>query len=142
MTNLSASGRLAAFTFHAYPGGSGTPPHTLPELNLNSTWLRTGIMTGSYADRCLGWWRELVDGGSSLGIAVTESSSSWNASLPPPAQDTFVNGFFSLAEWGQYASTGAQFIVRYESCGVAMSWIRTAVCLAAFLLSTGPLGIH
>ena len=112
MTNLSASGRLAAFTFHAYPGGSGAPPHpTLPQLALNASWLRGGIMTGSEADNCIAWWKGLVDGGSGLGLAVTEASSSWNATLPPPAQDTLVNGFFSLAEWGQYARTGVQFVV-------------------------------
>ena len=69
-------------------------------------------MTGSYAQRCIDWWRE--DGGGQPGgfaLAVTESSSSWNASLPQPAQDSFVNSFFSLAEWGQYARTGVSFIV-------------------------------
>ena len=80
-------------------------------------------MTGSDADNCIAWWRGLVDGGSGLGLAVTEASSSWNASLPPPAQDTFVNGFFSLAEWGQYARTGVQFVV--SQCGghLTRGWV-------------------
>jgi hypothetical protein len=57
MANLSASGRLAGFTFHAYPGGAGTGPIPMPQLLLNSSWLREGIMTGSEAQSCIDWWR-------------------------------------------------------------------------------------
>lgn len=125
MANLSASGKIAAFSFHAYPGGSGNPPHTLPELLLNSTWLRNGILTGSSAQSCINWWRE--DGGgspSAFGLVVTESSSSWNASLPQPAQDSFVNGFFSLAEWGQYSREGVTFLVRALGSFCCLVFIR------------------
>ena len=39
--------------------------------------------------------------------------SSWNATLPPPAQNSFLNGFFSIAEWGQYARTGVRLLARW-----------------------------
>jgi hypothetical protein len=77
-------------------------------------------MTGSDSAQCIGWWNA---GPRATGMAllVTESSSSWNATLPAPAQNAFLNGFFSVAEWGQYASTGVALLVReggplYRGC--------------------------
>jgi len=44
---------------------------------------------------------------------VTESSASWNVTLPPPAQDTFLHGFFTVAELGQYATRGVGAVARW-----------------------------
>ena len=69
-------------------------------------------MRGSEAYLCVDAWL----GGpraAGLELAVTESSSSWNLPLPPPAQNAFINGFFTIAELGQYAATGVSFVARW-----------------------------
>jgi len=109
----SIVGAAAGYTYHAYPGGNGTGPSALPLLLLNSTWLRTGIMTGSDSNTCIAQW---VAGPRADGLVlwVTESSSSWSWQLPPPAQNSFLHGFYTLAALGQYASTGVGLLARWS----------------------------
>lgn len=68
------TGHAAGFTYHAYPGGSGSGPgRSLEDLLLNATWLRTGIMTGSSSEQCIGWWNA-GPRAAGLELLVTESS--------------------------------------------------------------------
>ena len=111
MRNVTGVPGVAGFTFHGYPGGSGLNP-PLKDLLTNATWLRHGIMTGSDAAGCLAAW----DAGprqAGLQLLLTEASSSWAWDLPPPAQDSFLHTFFTLAELGQYAATGVGFVARW-----------------------------
>ena len=100
MANITHVPRVAGFTFHAYPGQNGQGANALADILTNATWLRTQIMRGSEADMCIDAWRAGPQA-AMLELLVTESSSSWNLPLPPPAQNSFVNGFFTIAELGQ-----------------------------------------
>ena len=111
MDNITGYPGVAGFTFHGYPGQGGLSPPLL-DLLTNATWLRTGIMTGSAAQECLGAWGA-GPRARGLQLLLTESSSSWAWDLPPPAQDTFLHTFFPLAELGQYAATGVGFVARW-----------------------------
>ncbi len=53
---------------------------------------------------------------SSVGAlgCVQESSASWNFQLPPPAQNSFVHGFYTVSALGQYALTGVDFLARWS----------------------------
>lgn len=108
---VNITGAVAGFTYHAYPGGGGTKPPLLALLT-NSTWLRTGIMTGSLSSTCIGWWDSYTRP-SGMQLWVTESSSSWNWQLPPPAQNAVLHLAFTLAELGQYALTGVGAVARW-----------------------------
>lgn len=102
------------FTYHAYPGGSGTGIDNFTSILLNTTWLRTGILTGSDSINCINQW---INGGSKakgLDLWITESSASWNFSLTEPAQDSFIHGFFTIPELGQYAQTGVNMVARWS----------------------------
>ena len=100
MANITHVPRVAGFTFHAYPGQNGEGANALADILTNATWLRTQIMRGSEAYMCIEAWRAGPQA-ANLELLVTESSSSWNLPLPPPAQNSFVNGFFTIAELGQ-----------------------------------------
>lgn len=102
---------VAGFTFHGYPGGSGQNP-TLPELLLNVSWLQSGIRGSNSIQACIDAW-DLGPRATGLQLLLTEGSSSWNSELPPPAQDAFVNAFFTIAELGQYALTGVGLVARW-----------------------------
>ena len=114
MDNIT--GAVTGFSYHAYPAGDG---HNLEALLLNSSWLRHGILTGARSDACLAYWNS---GPRARGMRmwVTEASSSWNwpGGSPPwppgmPAQNSFLHGFFSLPQWGQYAATGVEVVARW-----------------------------
>ena len=62
-------------------------------------------MTGSNASQCIEWWNEWPRA-QGIGLWVTEASASWAWTLAPPAQNTFLHSFFTMAELGQYSSTG------------------------------------
>lgn len=111
MQNIT--GVANVFTFHAYPGQSGEGNMALASILLNSTWLRTGILTGSSAIQCLDWWNSGPRKGG-LGLWITEASSSWTWQLPPPAQNSFIHGFFTIPELGQYAASGVGMIGRWS----------------------------
>lgn len=113
MTNVTNI--VTGFTYHAYPGQSGLAPNTLTDLLLNSSWLRNGILTGSGSDLCLDFWGR-AGGARDAGMElwVTEASSSWAWNLPPPAQNSFIHGFFTIPELGQYANTGVGMVGRWS----------------------------
>lgn len=106
MANITGFPRVAGFTFHAYPGQSGEGANALIDILTNATWLRTQIMRGSEAFMCIDAWQAGPQA-ANLELLVTESSSSWNLPLPPPAQNSFLNGFFTIAELGQCVSAPA-----------------------------------
>lgn len=111
----NVSGHVAGFTYHAYPGGGGNPPNTLESLLTNVTWLRTGILTGSSSNQCIADWNSLPGPAESrMALWITEASSSWNWQLPSPAQNSFLHGFFSLAQYGTYAPTGVGIVSRWS----------------------------
>ena len=85
-------------SIHSYPGGDGVHP-PLASLLLNETWLRTRLIPKGGALDCIDAWRAAA-AASGLQLWVTESSSSYAIDVPAPAQNSFLNGFFSLAEWG------------------------------------------
>ena len=68
----NVTGAVAGFTYHAYPGGDG---HNFEQLLLNSTWLRTGIMTGSNSIACINGWNA-GPRASGMDLWITEASSS------------------------------------------------------------------
>jgi hypothetical protein len=110
---VNVTGVVRGFTYHAYPGGSATAPQpTLQQLLLNSTWLRTQIMQASDSQACIDWWAGYSKN-QGMELWVTESSSSWNYQLPAPAQNSFLHGFFTIAELGQYATTGVGLVARW-----------------------------
>lgn len=113
MQNIT--GVANVFSYHAYPGGDGQGDHALTNILLNSTWLRTGIMTGSGAGACIEYWNS---GPRQAGMElwVTEAAASYN-NVPPPGQNSFIHGFFSIAELGQYALAGVGMIGRWIFAG-------------------------
>jgi len=50
---------------------------------------------------------------SGLQLLLTESSSSYEWNLPPPAQDSFLHTLFTVAELGQYAKSGVGMVARW-----------------------------
>jgi hypothetical protein len=111
MANVSGVPGVGGFTYHGYPGQGGTSP-PLSALLANATWLRAGVMAGSDAAACIrAWGAGPRDSG--LALLLTESSASWAVDLPPPAQDSFLHTFFTVAELGQYAQTGVGFVARW-----------------------------
>lgn len=112
MTAITGVAGVGGFTYHGYPAQSGEGSDNLTSLLLNASWLRTRIMEGSAAVDCLAAWNA---GPRAAGLAMwmTESSSSWSWQLPPPAQNSFLHGFFTVAELGQYATTGVGVVARW-----------------------------
>ena len=109
--NLSAIPGVRGFSFHSYPGGDGVAP-PLTEILLNETWLRGRLIPRGGAADCIEAWRA-GPRAQGLELWVTESSSSYSTTVPQPAQNSFLNGFFSLAEWGLYSSTGVTYLARW-----------------------------
>jgi hypothetical protein len=133
MANITGVAGVGGFTFHGYPGQSGAGAEDLASILLNSTWLRERIMTGSNAVGCLDAWNA-GPRARGLELLVTESSSSWAWDLPPPAQNSFIHGFFTVAELGQYATRGVSAVAR---------WALTEgspFATIAFNASRGPAG--
>ena len=108
---------IDAFSYHGYPAGDG---HNLEQLLLNASWLRTGILTGSNAQQCIDDWNS-GPRANGMGLWVTEASSSWNwqgSTDPPwpinqPGQNSFMHGFFTLAELGTYAKLEIPIVARW-----------------------------
>ena len=84
----------------------------MTRLLLNATWLDTRIMTGSSALQCLDAWNA-GPRARGLQLLLTESSSSWDWQLPPPAQNSVLHTLFTVAELGQYAATGVGMVARW-----------------------------
>jgi hypothetical protein len=84
----------------------------MTRLLLNATWLDTRIMTGSAAVACLDAWNA-GPRAAGLQLLLTESSSSWDWTLPPPAQNSVLHTLFTVAELGQYAATGVGMVARW-----------------------------
>ena len=84
----------------------------MTQLLLNATWLDAGIMTGSGAFKCLEAWNA-GPRAAGLQLLLTESSSSWDVQLPPPAQNSVLHTLFTVAELGQYAATGVGMVARW-----------------------------
>jgi hypothetical protein len=84
----------------------------MTQLLLNATWLDEGIMTGSGAFKCLDAWNA-GPRAAGLQLLLTESSSSWDFQLPPPAQNSVLHTLFTVAELGQYAATGVGMVARW-----------------------------
>lgn len=114
MINISKTPGVAGFTFHGYPGHNGTGADALSSLLRNATWLRTGILTGSSANMCIDAWRQRGPKADGIELLVTEASSSYNWQLPPPAQNSFLHTLFTVAELGQYATTGVGMVARWS----------------------------
>lgn len=108
MVNTSTA--ATGFTFHNYPGQDGSQ---MPSQLTNATWLRNGIMTGADASTCVGFWNA---GPKTQGMQlwITETSASWNWQLPPPAQNSYLHGYYTLASAGQYAEAGITFVGRWS----------------------------
>ncbi len=108
MTNVTTI--ATGYTFHNYPGQNGS--QIVAQLT-NATWLRTGIMTGAAATQCVQHWQS-GPASKGLELLVTETSASWSWQLPPPAQNAFLHGFYTLPAMGQLAETGVTFFGRWS----------------------------
>jgi hypothetical protein len=123
MMNITGALGVTGYSFHSYPFG-GSPRDNITARLLNSTWLRSGVLTGSNASGCIDTW--VLPGGprdGGLGLWVTETSSSWNTTLPSPGQNAFAEGFFTLANWGALSAKGIATTMRWafaESSPFAM----------------------
>ena len=132
MQNITGVPGVAGFTFHAYPGGGtypGGPPFNLTKLILDPDWLGNLFVAPQQpSQNCLDTWNgktttfpPIHDHSSNLSsprssglqLLLTESSSSYTWDLPPPAQDSFLHTLFTVAELGQYASTGVGLVARW-----------------------------
>ena len=127
ITNISNIPGVAGFTFHSYPAHNGTGVDALEKLLLNVTWLRTAILgqQGTDAAACIASWNATKGNGNGNGngprhngfeLLVTEASSSYNWKLPAdtPAQNSFLHTLFTVAELGQYATTGVGMVARWS----------------------------
>lgn len=125
---LNVTGVVKGFTFHAYPGQQGA---NLSSLLLNTTWLREGILTGTEAYLCLDYWNS-GPRAAGMDLWITESSSSWNWQLPPPAQNSFLHGFFTLPELGQCVwAREAPAAAHHRWCRMGASAMPTTMRLTA-----------
>lgn len=113
MTNITNVPGVAGYTFHAYPFGSGTGGDALLSVLTNGTLLRSKIMTGASSSSCIDAWNA-GPRRAGLELLVTESSSSWSWQLPPPAQNSFLHGMYTIAELGQFALTGVGIMARWS----------------------------
>lgn len=111
LSKLSNITGVTGFSFHSYPGGEGK---NLSSLLLDPHWLNSGGVIGS-TSLCLDFWN--AKGGpreKGLQLWITEAASSWNWAAPPPAQNSVLDNFFTIAEFGQYASTGVGIVARWS----------------------------
>jgi hypothetical protein len=113
LVQLRESGADAGFSFHSYPGNlqHGWNKSDLTSFLLNTTWLRTEVLADGAA--CL---PVLADQGTSqMPFAITEAQSMCGGSFAPGAPTTasFINGFFTIANLGQWARAGAALVARW-----------------------------
>ena len=102
---------VTGFSFHSYPLGNGG--EGLAAKLLNASWLRSGAI-GSAPPLLDAWSAPGGPRSRGLGIWVTEASSSYNWAVPPPGQNSVLNNYFTVAQYGQYAPTGVGFVARWS----------------------------
>ncbi len=110
LSKLSNISGVTGFSFHSYPGGEGK---NLTALLLDPHWLNSGVI--GQTSLCLDFWN--AKGGpreKGLQLWITEAASSWNWAATPPAQNSILDNFFTIAEFGQYASTGVGIVARWS----------------------------
>ena len=102
---------VAGFSFHSYPlgnGGAGLAPQLL-----NASWLRSGAL-GSAPPLLSAWSAPGGPRALGLGVWVTEASSSYNWAVPPPGQNSVLNNYYTVAQYGQYSRTGVGVVARWS----------------------------
>jgi hypothetical protein len=104
-------GVASGFSYHSYPLGGTIDLSKL----LNASWLRTGVIPVGGSERCIAAW-DAAGGPRSHGLQlwITEAASSYSWQLPPPAQNSVADGYFTLAQYGQYARTGVGIVARWS----------------------------
>jgi hypothetical protein len=116
LLHLRESGVDTGFSFHSYPGNlqHGWNKSNLASFVLNTTWLRTQVLADGAACRPV-----LAGQGTgtsrNLPFAITETQSMCGGSFEPGAPTTasFINGFFTVANLGQWALAGASLVARW-----------------------------
>ena len=115
MAVLATLGMRSGFSFHSYPGNAQTSwnKSDLTSFLLNASWLRHEIL--SRTAPCLRAWNS---GPRAAGVlaAVTEAAAMCGFSTIPPGAPTtrsFIHGFFSVAQLGQYAREGLALVARW-----------------------------
>eukprot|EP01047_Picozoa_sp_COSAG01_P041988 COSAG01_NODE_3641_length_5838_cov_3.651333_2_plen_1151_part_00 len=111
----SKLGMRSGFSWHSYPGNAQTSwnKSDLTSFLLNASWLRHEII--SRTAPCLHAWNS---GPRAAGVlaAVTEAAAmcGYNA-IPPgkPTTSSFIHGFFSVAQLGQFAREGIALLARW-----------------------------
>lgn len=101
---------VAGFSFHSYPGGAGK---NLSALLLNPEWLRNDVL--GQTPLCLSAWNA-PDGARARGLRLwaTEAASSYNWAAGPPAQNSVLDNYFTVAQYGAFASTGVEAVARWS----------------------------
>lgn len=102
---------VSGFSFHSYPLGSAQGG--LAPCLLNATCLRSCAL-GSAVPLLEAWSAPGGPRSKGLGTWVTEASSSYNWAVPPPGQNSVLNNYFTVAEYGQYARTGVGLVARWS----------------------------
>jgi len=139
MAALATMGIDGGFSFHSYPGDmrGWWDKSDLPSFLLNSSWLRS--VTLAQTAPCLAAWN---DGPRAKGLftAVTEAAAISGGDFGPgdPTTASFVHGFFSIAQLGQYALSGVAMVARWGLPGLlalhgAAKWKASDVASDLFL---------
>jgi len=105
---------LAGFTYHSYPGQSGSQ---LKTQLLSIDWLKQNIIEkdiGGNSSYCIQAWKQI---GQPVGMKlwVTETNSAYNG--VDGVLNAFYNSFWYLASLGQYAKTGVERHCRWALHG-------------------------
>jgi len=110
----SKLGVRGGFSWHSYPGNAQTywNKSDLTSFLLNSTWLRHDVV--SRTAPCLRAWNS---GPRAAGVwaAVTEAAAMCGGDFAPgdPTTSSFIHGFFSVAQLGQFAREGVALLARW-----------------------------
>ena len=104
------------FSFHNYPGNAKSAGWTNKNLStflLNATWLRVELLGVKIAP-CLAAWNA-GPRKRGLGAIVTEGAAMCGYTFPPgqASISSFIHGFFSIAQLGQYARAGLGMVARW-----------------------------
>ena len=142
MAALTTVGIDAGFSFHSYPGNmkSWWNKSELASFLLNATWLRS--VTLAQVAPCLAAWNA-GPRAAGLAAAVTEAAAMCGGHFAPGAPTTasFIHGFFSIAQLGQFARAGVTMVARWgvpDLLGLRSSgarWVPTDVAADLFLYS-------
>eukprot|EP00041_Stephanoeca_diplocostata_P012719 m.213643 g.213643 ORF g.213643 m.213643 type:complete len:403 (+) comp19061_c0_seq3:767-1975(+) len=101
---------ISGWSFHTYPGGSGTQDG-FPFV-LNASWLRNKIMPEQMP--CLHDWNA-GPRQHGMDLIMTETAAVYGrAPASVPQTSSFQHGFFTLASLGQYAFTGVSLVARWQ----------------------------